>query len=43
MRFLFFVYIYNPYRGLYCHEAVRPAVARISETKTLFGFFQLEI
>ena len=24
-------------------EAERPAVARISETKILFGFFQLEI
>lgn len=25
------------------YKAVRPAVARISETKILFGFFQLEI
>ena len=25
------------------YEAARPAVARISETKILFGFFQLEI
>ena len=42
MYLLFFVYICHPYRGLCCHEAERPAVARISETKIPFGFFQLE-
>lgn len=41
--YLHFFVIYYSYRGLHCHEAARPAVARISETKILFGFFQLEI
>lgn len=41
--YLRFFVIYHSYRGLYCYEAVWPAVARISEAKNLFGFFQLEI